>query len=223
MVAVMCVGSATLAVPAGGQAALVTFGSSLSAPATKAEAHGADSAFWDVSLAGGGASSAPASGQITAIRLKGIALSSGSKPPRTSVHFQDLRPHGQGSVRVVSTTSTFHVPASGDPNQTSTFHPVNFCVHRGDYVDFNDQGGFVPSSYPQGVPYQMFAAVSGSVTDFYTRSGGTLNGAVFAGAPHQGEELLMQMSLATGSNATPLCGGSKHGRKPGKPGHHRKH
>jgi hypothetical protein len=136
----------------------------------------------------------------------------GSKPPLTKVHFQVLRPRS-GGVKVIVTTNTVQVPASGDPNQVSTFHPVNFCIHKGDFVDFNDAGGFDASSYPKGVPYQMFGHVTGSVTDFYSRAGGTLNGAAFTGAPHQDEELLMQMTLATGSSATPLCGGSGHAKK----------
>jgi hypothetical protein len=147
-------------------------------------------------------------------------VSSGNKAPLTQVHFQVLRPRGGGSVKVIATSNTLKVPASGDPNQVSTFHPVNFCVHKGDFVDFNDAGGFDHAAYPNGVPYQMFAHVTGSVTDFFSKAGGTLNGASFTGAPRQGEELLMQMSLATGTSATPLCGGSGHGKKHRK---HRKH
>jgi hypothetical protein len=185
-----------------------------------AEAHPVDAAFWDVSLAAGGVPSAPASGQITTIRLKGIALSSAKKPPLTQVHFQVLRPGGAGSVRVIATGGAVSVPASGDPNQVSTFHPVNFCVHQGDFVDFNDAGGFDSAAYPRGVPYQMFARVAGSVTDFYSRAGGTLNGASFTGAALPDEELLMQMTLATGTSATPLCGGSGHAKKKHPKKHH---
>ena len=53
-----------LAVPAAASAEVVNFGSDLTAPANVAEAHGADTAFWGLSVKGK-PNSAPASGQIT--------------------------------------------------------------------------------------------------------------------------------------------------------------
>jgi hypothetical protein len=218
--------AAGLAWPAPGRAAIVTFGSTLAAPATLAEAHGADAAFWPAAIAGGPTFQAPASGQIVAIRLKGIAQANtqpGASPPLTQVHFQDLRPQPNGAVQVVVTTGAFNVPAAGDPNQVSTFQPVNFCVAQGDFVDFNDEGGFDPTFYPNGVPFQVFGRVAGSDTNFFTQNAGTLNGATFAPTPPsggtlQGEELLLQVDLATGPDATPLCPGGGAGGAKGNSG-----
>ncbi|HEV3228802.1 MAG TPA: hypothetical protein VGY97_04950 [Solirubrobacteraceae bacterium] len=220
LVGALLLAATGLAWPAAGQAAIITFGSSLAAPATQAEAHGADAAFWPIAMAGGQTFQAPASGQILTIRFKGIALANPGKPPLTQVHFQALRPQSNGSVQVITTTGPFNVPASGDPNQVSTFQPVNFCVAQGDYVDFNDEGGFDPTYYPNGVPFQIFGKVPGSVTDFFTQNAGTLNGATFSAQPPGGgtlrdEELLLQVDLGTGTDATPLCpGGGSSGSPP---------
>ena len=47
----------------------------------------------------------------------------------------------------------------------------------------------------------------GSITNFYSANNGTNVGAQFAGAPHAGQELLMQTALATGRDATDICPG----------------
>jgi hypothetical protein len=53
----------------------------------------------------------------------------------------------------------------------------------------------------------VFGRVPGSTTDFFTQNAGTLNGATFTGQPLQDEELLLQVDLGTGPDATPLCPG----------------
>src|SRR5204862_3818129 len=121
-------------------------GSDLTKPANAAETHGADTAFWNASGAAVGA--VPANGQITQLRLKGIAVPSGQRgapAPLTQFHFQVLHPVGGGAVRVSLSTNPMEIPAGGDPNRISTFRPEGFlCAKKGDYVDFNDEGGFVP-------------------------------------------------------------------------------
>ena len=62
---------------------------------------------------------------------------------------------------------------------------MNLCVGQGDYVDFNDEGGFVgggPPPYPAGVPYEVIGAVPGAAMDSFVRDGGTNNGATMSSA-----------------------------------------
>jgi hypothetical protein len=204
--------AALLAVPAAASADVIDFGSDLSAPANVAEAHGADTAFWGLAVKGK-PGSAPASGQITEIRLKGTALPSvaaGAPAPLNEVHIQVVHPQPDGSVTVSLSTDPFYVPIGGNPNQVSAFHPAGYlCVQKGDYITFNDEGGFAPPFYPDGVPFQVFANVPGSTTAQFTRDNGTNIGANFSGAPKAGQELLMQMTLTTGYDASTVCGGMK--------------
>jgi hypothetical protein len=197
-----------LALPAASHAGYQTFGSDLSSPANMTETHGADSAFWSTSLANGSNPAVPALGQVTEVRLKGTVtpnMTPGAPAPLNEVHIQVLRPQPDGSVRVELSSQPFYVPVGGDPNQVSTWQPINLCAQAGDYIAFNDEGGFDPNYYPSGVPFQVFGRVPGSTTQFYTADNGTKNGAVFKGTPHHGQELLMQMTLATGKDATPIC------------------
>jgi hypothetical protein len=126
------------------------------------------------------------------------------------------------------TTQTFTIPVCGhgaDGNTLTSYQPTNFCVSQGDWVGFNDEGGFVPASgpppYPSGVPYMVIGAVPGSTLDSFIRNGGTNNGTVISPSDHKGddgfdgfrsapaEELLLQSTLATGPDAAPLCGGTR--------------
>src|SRR3954454_6930736 len=201
-----------LALPASASAAVTNFGSDLSAPANVAEAHGADTAFWGLTVKGHD-NRVPASGQITEIRLKGTALPSlqaGAPAPLNEVHIQVIHPQPNGSVTVSLSTDPFYVPIGGNPNQVSKYHPAGYlCAEKGDYVTFNDEGGFAPPFYPSGVPFQVFSNVRGSTTAQYTRDNGTNIGANFTGSPKEGQELLMQMTLTTGYDASTVCGGMK--------------
>jgi hypothetical protein len=244
------------AITPGARAATTTFGSTLAVPATKNTADdlnysgsnvavsestfhiahdGADTALWNVQLASG-SPTAPASGQITSVSLKGCAQSKGPAP-LTQIHFQDLGPQSGGAVQVNVTTQAFEIPVCGqgaDGGTITTYQPTNFCVTQGDYVDFNDEGGFLSSSdgpppYPSGVPYMVMGAVSGSTMDSFIRNSGVNNGATFSPsdttyhdgfASNSGEELMLQATLATGADASPLCPGGTKGvstRKPPPP------
>ncbi len=238
---------ALLTLPAGAGATVMTFGSPLAVAATRDTAtnleyagtgavrhvhhDGADTALWNVTLPPGARPSAPTGGQITAIRLEGCAEpAAGGPAPLAEIHFQALTPTGGGGVRVDVTSQPFVIPTCGAPNATrrtvTSYQPTNFCVSRGDIVDFNDEGGFDPNHYPSGVPYAVIGTVPGAVMNSFIANNGTNNGATllstdvaasdgFARNVH--EELLLQSTLATGVDATPLCPGGLHGQ-PGEPG-----
>ncbi|HEX8074686.1 MAG TPA: hypothetical protein VF545_06855 [Thermoleophilaceae bacterium] len=190
---------AVAVVPGVADAKRIVFGSDLTAPANRTETHGADSVFWNVGLAGGRKARVPARGRVATIKLKGTAIRNGKKP-LTEFHFQILHP-SDGRVRVSLTSGPFDVPVGGDPNQITTYHPVNLCARKRDFVAFNDEGGYDPPQYPQGTPFRVFSSVPGSTTRFYTKADGTNNGARFKGSKHVGEELLMQMTVVTGKAA----------------------
>jgi hypothetical protein len=192
---------AALALPTAAEAGTIHFGSDLSAPANKIEAHPVDSAFWAKALPGGLRVRAPARGRVSTIKLKGSVVRHDGATPVTLVHFQILHPTSNGKVQVKLTSGNFHVPVGGDPNRISTFHPVNLCAKQGDYVSFTDVGGYKPPHYPHGTPFRVFSSVPDAVTNFFSKAGGTNNGKSFKGAPHQGEELLMRMTLLTGQDA----------------------
>jgi hypothetical protein len=240
-------------------AATMTFGSPLAVPATKNTANdlnysgsnialpestfhiyhdGADTSLWNVQLSNG-SPNAPASGQISSVSLEGCAQSNGPAP-LTQIHFQDLLPQSGGGAQVDVTTQAFEIPACGQGGASgstlTTYQPTNFCVAQGDYVDFADEGGFVPNAegpppYPSGVPYQVIGAVSGSTMDSFIRNGGVNNGVTFSPgemtyhdgfASNQNEELMLQATLATGPDASPLCPGGTKGvvsHKPPPPHH----
>ena len=130
-----------------------------------------------------------------------IAGRSLAKPLISTFHFQVLHPISNGKVKVSLTSGPFHVPVGGDPNRVTTYHPVNLCVKKGDFVAFSDIGGFQHNSYPNGTPFQVFSSVVGSVTDHHIQSGGINNGSSFKGKAKQNEELLMRMILVTGKDA----------------------
>jgi hypothetical protein len=179
---------------------------------------GADTALWNVALAGG-RPAAPAAGQVTAVSLEGCAQPAGGGPaPLTQIHFQALAPQAGGAAKVALTSQSFEMPVCGQHGASgstiSTYRPTGLCVDKGDYVAFNDEGGFVAGFYPAGVPYRVIAGAQRSSMDSFLLAGGTGNGAVlspsvvapadgFAANRHQ--ELLLRATLATGANAIPDC------------------
>jgi len=233
----------------------MTFGSPLAVPATEDTAvnlsyegtnvqlpgsifhiphDGADTALWNTQL-GAGSPIAPASGQVVSLSLEGCAKSNGPAP-LTQIHFQTLSPQPGGDTKVELTSQSFEIPTCGahgaSGTTVSTYQPINLCVSQGDYVDFNDEGGFVgaqngPPPYPAGVPYMVIGSVSGSTLDSFIANNGVGNGADFSasevGSSHgfatgDGQELMLQATLATGPDATPICPGGTKGVRPVK--HH---
>lgn len=230
------------ALPAGAQAALSTFGSPLSGAATLNTSEnlgyegtntplpgyvfhtphdGADTALWNVA---GNTPAAPADGQVVKIELEGCAQqASGGPAPLNQIHFQILSPGGGGSAKVQLTSQPFSIPVCGQGGASgstvSSYEPVNFCVTPGDYVAFNDEGGYVENVYRSGVPYQVIGTARGSTMDSFIMGNGTGNGAVFSPSnrsaadgfvSNDGEELMLRSTLGTGPDARYVCpGGTK--------------
>ena len=223
------------AFPADGTAATLTFGSTLSAPANRIEARQADTVYFNADLPGATRTRVPADGQITGIRVKGIAprhadlRPPGSPPPAPFAgsplfHVQVLARRRDGTHRVKTTSSDFLLPTEGDPQQVSSFTSgYRLCVRRGDVVAFNSIGGWdgivdQTGPYPAGTPLQIFATgVGGAVLRTYTANEGTKDGATIRSRPVARQELLMQLRLGTGRDANQVCPGGSAGAPPPKP------
>jgi hypothetical protein len=238
-------GLAALFVPASAGAAITSFGSPLSVPASLNTSEslayegtntavppnpeapngifhtyhfGADTAIWNAS------EPVPSGGEVLKVSLEGCAQpASDGPPPLNQIHFQDLSPVSGGGVKVNLTSSAFEIPVCGEDHASAstvtTYEPAGLCVNQGDYVDFNDEGGYVENVYRAGVPYRVLGSVQGAIADSFIRGGGTGNGATMApsyNAPMEGfaynenEELMMRVTLGTGPDARYVCpGGSK--------------
>ncbi len=165
----------------------------------------------------------PFDGQITDIQTEGGFLTDPSGQPTnpldTMVHFQDLTNAGNGSWFVNATSGFFQMPASTDKaalaNQISDFHPENLCVHQGDVVDINTEGGFEPAQppYGNGVPLLLFDSNANSTTGFFRGHERTGNGSTVTPTTLP-VTVLMRVQLAVGSDATPLCPGGTQGLPP---------
>lgn len=211
-------GAAALAIPASSYASLHWVGPQLAGQkATRSEPAPVDDVFSVLSDSAGGVASGrmPASGQIVAAQIEGVvALTAGPplNPFDTKFHLQDLTPAGGGHYRVKATSGFLSLPTSSHlgaaAEQTiTTVHPVNLCVHRGDLVGFTTDGGFSPTGYPHGLPFQVFATVPGAQTGRYVAGGAVGNGALDAFTPLSNTLLLMRVELGTGRNGTALCPG----------------
>jgi hypothetical protein len=250
-------GLLALLVPTSASAAVSTFGSPLSVPATLNTAvnlgyagtntqilptaetpsgvyhtyhYGADTAIWNAVLASGDPR-ASANGQALKVALEGCAVPTpGGPAPLTQIHFQDVSPLAGGGVRVNLTSQPFDIPVCGvngaSGSTVTTYEPTNLCVSRGDFVDFNDEGGYVEHLYQNGVPYRVLGSVAGSTADSFIRGGGTNNGATLSArdttsmdgfASNPNEELMMQVTLGTGPDANHNCSGGTAGLPPAPP------
>jgi len=214
-------GLALCAAPA--DAATQTFGSDLSRPADRTEARQADTAYWQTGLASGRPVRVPADGQLLSVRIKGIAR---SKPKKgvpggeTLFHVQVLRPASGGRMRVVATSDEFFMPTTGGADRITTFRSTRsrLCAKKGDSIAFNTVGGWdgrtdQKGPYPMGTPLQIFASSPGSALDQFTGADKTNTGQRFPGSsePGRDEELLMQSTLGTGSDANQVCPGGTRG------------
>jgi hypothetical protein len=243
--------------PATSMAAVTTFGSPLSVPATLNTADnlsyygtytpvppspeapnglyhtfhfGADTAIWNATLAGGDPR-VPATGQALRVRLEGCAVpTAGGPSPLTQIHFQDVSPLAGGGAKVDLTSQPFDIPVCGrngaSGSTVTNYSPINLCVSQGDYVAFNDEGGFVEHRYQNGVPYRVIGRSPGSTMNSFIRGNGTGNGATMSSrdttsmdgfASNPNEELMMQVTLGTGSDATHICPGGTGGLPPPPP------
>jgi hypothetical protein len=226
--AIVALGSASVAT-----AGTVTFGSPLNVPATMStneldytsHTHdGADTALWNVAVPGE-PPTAPVAGEVKSIKLEGCAEEVNGVKPLAYVHFQDLHPVSGGGVEVVATATSneggvpFEVPICSRTvtDRTITpYAPVALCVLTGDYVGFNDEGGFEEPNYPAGTPFKVIGEVSGAtmysfIGDNETNNGATLtysktNGARSGFATNSGQELMMQVTELEGN--TYYCHGA---------------
>jgi hypothetical protein len=217
---VCCVASG-MAMSSAASAAVFHFGSNLSHPDTVSQQSPVDTTWWHALLAPFSAVSstgtgptvpvAPADGQIVEVTVRGHvgSPSPGTAPyPPQPINFQDLRPRPDGSVQVVTSSQTFTLP---NADGVYTYLPTDLCVNQGDFVGFSDRGGFNAQTAPNGIPFEVFAAVTGSTSNKFSKHAGVMNGAILTPTPFPGVELLMQMALATGADATALCKGGTAG------------
>jgi hypothetical protein len=243
LAASLCLLAIALAAPAGASAAVVTIGSQLSAsaslntvenlnyegtntavpPAPDAPNgifhtfhYGADTVIWNPAQA------VPVSGAVLKVSLEGCAQPApGGPAPLTEIHFQDLSPLPGGGAKVNLSSQGYQIPVCGSngasESTVSAYEPSGLCVSQGDYVAFNDEGGYVPNIYRAGVPYKVLGAVQGATANTFMRDNGTGNGAVLSPgdrtandgfAVNQNEELMMQTTIATGADETHICGGT---------------
>jgi hypothetical protein len=186
---------------------------------------GADTALWNVHLAAAQAR-APATGQALEVRVEGCAVAApGGPPPLRQIHLQDMTPLPGGGARVNLTSQAFDLPVCGQDGASdstiSTYHPINLCVGAGDVVALNDEGGFVEHFYRAGVPYQVIGASAGSTLDSFIRDKGTGDGATLSAtdrrandgfASNRNEEVMLQVTLGTGRDATHICAGGTAGK-----------
>ncbi len=198
---------------------------------------GADTALWNVTgsgqpdLSGYGPAakaSMPVTGQALKISLEGCAEpAAGGPAPLTQIHFQDISPLPGGGARVNLTSQGFEIPVCGrggaGGSTVTTYEPINLCVSQGDYVVFNDEGGYVENIYRAGVPYKVLGAVRGATADSFIKNDGTGDGAILSPsetaamegfASNQNEELMMQVTLGAGPDATHICAGGTAGLPP---------
>ncbi|MGH2865636.1 MAG: hypothetical protein ACRDJX_10375 [Solirubrobacteraceae bacterium] len=177
---------------------------------------GADTALWNTTQP------MPAGGEVLKVSLEGCAQAAvGGPAPLTQIHFQDISPLPGGGAKVDLTSSAFEIPVCGraSGSTVTTYEPSGLCVNQGDYVAFNDEGGYVENVYRDGVPYEVLGSARGSTVASFIKGGGTGNGAIMspsdmaAGegfAYSENEELMMRVTLGTGPNARYVCpGGSK--------------
>jgi hypothetical protein len=209
-------------VPASSLAAQTTFGSDLSAAANVAQARQADTAYWQMTFPDGRSPVSPGNGQITSFRLKGTALSNpvaGVPGGETMFHLQAMRLQPDGRFLILRTSQAFFAPTKRtDPQTITTYNPINFCIETGEVLVFNTVGGWdgivnQSGPYPGGTPLQIFSRIPTAAVSSFEGADQTNNGAVIAGdaARTNGLELLMQMTLSTGPDATPLCPGGTMG------------
>jgi hypothetical protein len=189
--------------------------------------YGADTALWSVGQPVG-EPRVPATGQALKVSVEGCAQeASGGPPPMTQIHFQDLTPLPDGGAKVNITSQGFDLPICGQGgaggSTVSTYEPINLCVSEGDYVGFNDNGGYVENRYRSGVPYQVLGAVKGARTNSFIKDGGTGNGSTMSASQtsandgfttNHNTELMMRVTLGTGADATHICPGGKQGLPP---------
>jgi len=192
--------------------------------------YGADTALWNVALSSV-AAGVPVTGQALKVSLEGCAQPAAGGPALlTEIHFQDLTPTANGGAKVNLSSQPFAIPVCGQGGASgstiTTYEPINLCVSQGDYVGFNDNGGYVPNVYRAGVPYQVIGSAAGSTMNSFIKGNGTGNGSTMSStdrtandgfASNKNEELMLQVTLGSGPDATHICAGGTAGLPPHLP------
>ena len=234
---IVAVMASLLAFPAAATADQVTFGSSLAGrPDIEHNTNKADTLFFNVTPAN--SLKSPVSGVILEVRVKG---SMNPRPGGIDgdnkwnvFHTQVIRDNANGTFTVDSSSQLLNFPVGGSPDEIHAFVPSTQCVKQGEYVAFNHFGGWNGDPAQTGARYQIFKSAPSSQMYWYERDQGTNNGATFTpnrqqhtdgsliasgdpawngfatGQP-RGEELMMQVVVGTGFDATSLCEGGLKG------------
>ena len=210
-----------LVVASPAQAARVTYGSDLSAPATIAYSTPNDSVFWNEAIMDPRGPIVGVTGQVIEVSVKGRIVPSqqtlaGGGNPFNTIHFQVLRPNGDGGYHIPSdggTSTDYHMPWTGDDNQITTWETTRqydaLCVKPGYRVDFATLGGFdYANGYNDGTPFKIFGRVPGSRFLQYSAAGteGVHNGTTIKPQyTRNDQELLMRFVVGTGDDARYSC------------------
>ena len=221
--------TALLILPAAAAADTATFGSSLQGtPTILDDSHLADTLFFNVSPQNSHKS--PISGQILEIRVKGAIVPKGrGKQDLNLFHTQVLRANAGGTYTVDSSSQDLFFPVGGSADEVHTFRPSTQCIKEGQYVDFNHIGGWDGDMNDgRGTRYQIWKRDATSVMNWYEHSDGTNNGTTFTpnqqvlptgpnlsnpqnGRPYTDRELMMQVVVGNGFDASNLCEGGLQG------------
>lgn len=163
----------------------ITFGSDLNgtAVALPTTFEPEDTEFWTSAL------TVPAAGMITTFRLK-----TGDSPVDLPLRFSVVRPNGDGTVTVVTTTNPVYPLAAHDAGvHTYSTSSLSFkcCkVQKGDIVTVDNSGTTTRDAYV------WFAAAPGVTTFSHTSGGLSQNaGVVWRPIEHPGYETLVQVVL----------------------------
>ena len=220
--------AALLLIPATASADQATFGSDLAGTPTISENHQADTLFFNTSA--GNSHASPISGEILAIRVKGTVVSQTGRSNNSMWHSQVLQPNSNGTFTVQSSSQDLYFPIDVPADTVSTFVPSTQCIEAGQTVDFNNIGGWDGNpSQPTGTIYKIFKSKTGSQYNWFERDNGTNIGATFLPGrrvfnnpdgsyfreefegPRNNQELMMQVVVGSGWDASNLCPGGLKG------------
>jgi hypothetical protein len=216
-IAVLAAAAAFLAAPASAPAAQVLFGSDLAAHADAIETHGANTILWNDTVASRRpgppgepvdpqegirrytTAASPRDGQLRYVTIYG-GVPPGGSPLR--FHFAVLRPRAGGTIALeqIERTQLHALPVSPDPANRVPNKSINWdlCLEKDDRLGLLQLD---PGSM------RVFATIPGSVTSWFENAAGVAAGNVFTGTPSQDRELLMEVLVNTGPDASSRCAG----------------
>jgi hypothetical protein len=211
--------AALLLIPTAAQADMVTFGSDLSGTPTIEDNHQADVLYFNQP---GQANStvSPVDGEVVAVRIKGTIQPRRSGAETKDIdrlfHLQTLRSNGNNNYTVLTASDNLYFPVGVDPNTVSTYRAVSpQCVHAGDIVNFNDIGGWQGNpADPDGTRYQIFKPSPGNNVLWFSKDAGTnIDQSFTTEPPMRDQEIMMQVTVATGYDSATNCPGGKKGQE----------